>query len=928
MTKAFELGPASRTSNSVDAGRGRAPAHAEAATLPLEPAEPGRSLLALQRSAGNRAVVALLGAGHHDGRTGVNALAGLRRDAGGRLRRRIGPEQAGKRVKHNESGAEYVAHEIEGGQYELQPLGAGDAVTVDPTDDDYELAGELDTKLATVEEEPERRNVARMAAQGMIKSVEQAMKAQKFERALTLLQSVAALLATSSTPEGLGAKPMTSTDLDKHLGDTIGYGKVMGSVYRAALFLSPPEAAAAIKGAVSTRDRGLKSTYKDAFKGGVPPDLGDTLVRKFEACRTAPELVPSLVALVKEREVATKKDEIAAYNKEVPALLGKKSFQAAYLGMAEARSKVKGDAAPVVEGPEAAQKAALLRHLGVEPTESEPGSLFNTILGDYLLNTGKAERLKHVLEEDPAFLEQCRKAVTDQEIHATLASIKGGKPHSITNINDYVGDKLNDPLMRWILDKKIPVEVHATSALTSLVALKQDGFTDVIEIPSAHEGTKKYVASNPSTGKAKVVFQTLPGASYAIQTAGQFLFYELYKVLAKETTKTVPASPYVHEGYKARNMLSKTESAARYLLLAPGSTAALIAEVPYVGKPPKIGDKGEIMLEGVGEQQVKLTKVEVETLPADQLKILKEDMDWPKLYADVLRDSGIVAADIACIGRKAELTKALATFEVEPDKNVVLPYFNVRVFRLKKKDGGTATVLSFQISPDFFGDRAGALATALKTLGVAHVTFIGTAGGLGEGIAKGDTVVPETYANYADSVLRPHHAQRGVRTEGRRALAQAGWSACRGTFADHREPGDDHKVEGASRVERRLRSGLHCRRPSGLDGLSIRAVLRLRRPRQPGVDRSRRDGGERRRTGRPGGGGGRVTGVRKSRAQRHQEGGRRHRSRRQGGRRRALSHGRRRDHHRQAGREGRQTLEGPSECPRARACEGQPRQLA
>jgi nucleoside phosphorylase len=475
-----------------------------------------------------------------------------------------------------------------------------------------------------------------------------------------------------------------------------------------------------------------------------------------------------LLRIVGERKKGVKNDEAKAYDKAVPPLLKDGDFRKSYLGMTESkfriRHKTKIDIYDAViseavvkytiDDTEARTRAYLLDHLDMKVTIESLKDPVDKILNDGLGTNEKAERLKHLFEDDPLLLKEATENLKTEEPHKTLLAIKsGGKEHSISNINDYVGDKLNDPLMEWVISKKIPVEVHATSVLLSFAKLKVEGFTDIIEIPSSHTGTKKYVAANPESGLAKIVFQTQPGASYAIQTVGQFLFYELYKDLGAREKLTPIEGDFVHKDFKARNLLGVEGKVARYLLVKSGSTTGFIAEIPFVDHPHEITEAGAIHLIGVGGEEVILKGVDVQTLPVDQLKVVNEEVKWDNVYVEALKDAGVEVAEIACIGRKEALKTALKAFGVTPSVNMELPYFNVTVFHLKRDLLGPVVLLAFQISPDFFGDRAGALALALKRIGVKHVTFVGTAGGLAKGLEKGDFVVPKDFANYAEEAL-------------------------------------------------------------------------------------------------------------------------------------------------------------------------------
>lgn len=141
----------------------------------------------------------------------------------------------------------------------------------------------------------------------------------------------------------------------------------------------------------------------------------------------------------------------------------------------------------------------------------------------------RGERIQCLFEDDPGLLEHCCQQIRPGTINPLLVELSQNPkmPHSISDINAYTGDKLTMPLMTWIINAGIPVEVHATSTQASFAKLVQEGFTDIVEIPSNHAGTQKLIVRNPENGAVKVVFQCLPGESYCIQTCGPLLLYKI-----------------------------------------------------------------------------------------------------------------------------------------------------------------------------------------------------------------------------------------------------------------------------------------------------------------------------------------------------------------------------------------------------------------
>ena len=464
-------------------------------------------------------------------------------------------------------------------------------------------------------------------------------------------------------------------------------------------------------------------------------------------------------------------------------------FRDKYAELALAKYEVNHKAdAPTGDATEIKLKRAVLEHLEVSKPEKELGKSLDELLRTHIKN--KSTSIEQMFRADPKLREDCLARITDVQLHQLLTDMRAsGEAHSIHDVNDYVGDKISDPLMQWVVSQKIPVEVHATSSLASAAKLSSEGFTDLFDLPSAHTATKKLIAFNPKTGFTKVVIQSLPGTSYAVQTSGQFLFYELYnysKTLADSIP--VPKGLYEPDGYRVQKLVGKANGKARYLLapVAPASssaassasngsansakaaTTAHVAEVPCPdGATWEIIDGKLKVPEGMAGT-IRITEDTVARMDPAQLTVHEEKVDYVPMYLDALKTHGVTQADIAVIGESANLAKELGGNKkdhgAKPTGSINLPHFNASIFHVVGKDAQTKVMLTFTISPHFFGDRAGFLVQALKQLGVQHVLFTGTAGGLEVDAKVGDIVFPDRFADASDGKNKPvggvHNAAR------------------------------------------------------------------------------------------------------------------------------------------------------------------------
>ena len=222
--------------------------------------------------------------------------------------------------------------------------------------------------------------------------------------------------------------------------------------------------------------------------------------------------------------------------------------------------------------------------------------------------------------------------------------------------------------------------------------------------------------------------------------------------------------PFVYNTYKALGVV-KTEKGgdmnrALYRLEDPETKHQVFAVVPIFDEPFPISDKGEIMLKGVSEHDIHIR--EIERIKPDQLTVFEETTDVEQMYHETLKSAGVSHVDIAVLGGSGDLVGILGNepFNVKPSITIALPQFNGIIFDLKAEK--SATLFACQLSPDFFGDRSGKLATVLKDLGAKHMIFTGTAGGLGRKHRVGDIVVPEFLLNFAEGEM----AKKGIRNQG------------------------------------------------------------------------------------------------------------------------------------------------------------------
>ena len=397
-------------------------------------------------------------------------------------------------------------------------------------------------------------------------------------------------------------------------------------------------------------------------------------------------------------------------------------------------------------------KLLLLHHLNLESKKFLKKSLEEIMIDG--LNR-RAETIKHLFDDNPDLLKEAKKN-SKVKIHPTLQKILSGDVHSITDINDYVGDKLNDPLMHWVIRKNIPIEVHATSILASFAQLNSEGFIDIIEIPSSHKGTSKYVAYNPKRKLSKVVFQTMPGESYQIQTTGAFLFYELrdFDNTLVEKIENPKDGAFKYANFEAKTLLKVEENEklkrALYLLVDEKTGKQLLAEIPFLEKPFPI-ESGAITLKGVDKEVINIRAIE--RLNPEQLTIYEEKTDYKKMYREALAMAGVKQIDIAVLGGSGELERQFSVSKIKPVTKISLLQFNATIYELKSDKHEKVTLFSCQISPDFFGNRAGELAGALREFGVKNLVFTGTAGGLGKDLSVGDIVVPEKIQNFSEGSL-------------------------------------------------------------------------------------------------------------------------------------------------------------------------------
>jgi hypothetical protein len=696
--------------------------------------------------------------------TSASVPSVIRRSGPAVIQRRIGAGQSHRVVK-DKSDVRFLANEdAKTGHYSLQPLAGGTPVQgVGADDDEYELADPA----------TDEQVVSAVAATGAhdvlewLAGVHRALEKERFADAVTLLKRMHGIVA--AMPQG-AASAMSENELELELGK-LTYGKALKRSYR-ALLLQPE--AVMIPGLEQAIGNALPALTAHDFSKTPKEALARSLAGELRARRRQPDMVPTLVRLLSSdlagAQLAERRHAVTRYEGEQIPVMAETSTKAAYVAMAEdklAHEDKDGKYAKaiklevdkgILKEADLCSRAALIHHLigPLKGTTEEIAKKLTAQTVDSLLKEHlqkKSERIKHLFFDRPALMQDVEKLVTDGTVHESIKALRGGKEHSIKDINFYVGDKLNEPMLRWVVDNNIPVEVHATTVLASFAKLKAEGFTDIVEIPSSHEGTAKYIVSNPDDKTTKIVFQTRPGVSYAIATIGAFLLYELHKIGAEVTKAlSVDDGDWKHGSYQARNVIKddKTGKVATYLL-ANASGETLAAEVPYIDKPYPVNDDGTIKVAGIPTKTITIKELKVDRLDEKNLKVFKEDVDYKAMYLNALKGHHVDSADLAIIGRKKEVKKMLEVdFKAKkPALEISVPGFNADLYLLKGSLGAKR-VLLHQISPDFYGDRAKFLAQALEAIGVLHIAFVGTAGGIASGMKKFDTAVPEMITNIAD----------------------------------------------------------------------------------------------------------------------------------------------------------------------------------
>ncbi len=731
------------------------------------------------------------------------------------VRRKIGTGQSHKEVARTEGDVRYIAGLEKEGKYSLQPIGGGPAVDdVDAENEAYTVVGALDASTLAERIKPAENAEAAYDVVAWTSKVRSAIAKDDYLGAKALLERMKSLLGAlpKSASPALDDTELLQRLKTLRYGTFLfrDYRAALLLPHKDAV----ADFKAAVESKKALLEKQVKHDFVTQDVKTLAGDLADKVRAEQRKPDLLPTLIRLIDADKRVVEGSIARQAKVAHEAALPTTMQDVERAEVYkksavlkLAQNKARKNVYRAAIElaVTEGVdllEATTRAALLDHL-IGPMEDPPSA--KTKVPEIVIPEGlsgveletkqreaqtkrdEATRLEteRVTKETRRIADKIKEATVEAiitrdiakkssrmkylfadsdgddllkdvaklvpaDVHKTLLAIKGGEQHSIFEINQYVGDKLNEPLMQWILKKGIEVEVHASGVLASFAQMKSQGFTDVIEIPSSHTGTKKYIVAKPEDGTAKVVFQTLPGESYAIQTVGAFLFYEIYEQGGLVANITVAdTTPWKYKDFKARNVISQEKNVARYLLQDKGAT--LTADVPFTKSPHKIDDDGAIVLDGVPKSAIVVNDVAVKTLDPKKLKVLEEDIDHEKVYLDIMKSNGIDHVDIAALGRKGELKRMLADEGLDPVIELTLPNFNTTVYHVKA--GADKKVLAaFQLSPDFFGDRSGALTRALKALGVEHITFVGTSGGLGADVELNDLFVPAELANAAETM--------------------------------------------------------------------------------------------------------------------------------------------------------------------------------
>lgn len=357
--------------------------------------------------------------------------------------------------------------------------------------------------------------------------------------------------------------------------------------------------------------------------------------------------------------------------------------------------------------------------------------------------------------------------------------------HSISNINKYVGDKWDEDFISLLVKERLPIEVCCVDSSDFKQLQRLDGYDTLIEFKSLHNGSDRYLATNMAKGESKFIVRIDLGESYKIHTIGQMLLFEtyvsVYDAESVRDSELLFIEPSLQNPVLGSSFSSDQDASFKTDGCEFEGPSILSSNFTY----QKDGLVNSIICHLYKDESNQLIAIQKESFGRaenDPLEEVALNYSKPKLSNSVVAGVPVIARrldpnlltikskpisdvwseivnqfkcildeslgslyptiDILILGGEKEVSGLM----IRKDYGVCVlnigrPNFNAKIYKSKKNN---KMIMSCNISPNFFGDRAGCLVEALIPLRLKSILLTGTSGALKSDLPIGRVLLPKT----------------------------------------------------------------------------------------------------------------------------------------------------------------------------------------
>ncbi len=379
----------------------------------------------------------------------------------------------------------------------------------------------------------------------------------------------------------------------------------------------------------------------------------------------------------------------------------------------------------------------------------------------------------------------------------SVARFDPDAPHSMHNRDRYIETRVWDGVVEDALDNRRVVEFHQTSKDESFASLARRGFTEVsrIHVPKSDQFNQLFLARSPDTGEIRYLLTEISGSDRI------FHMQMLWRLaigsdrpdrcrLAEVSGRGLSSEQVETHLHPVRGEVEIYRKYSRALLASNRVPDTVVVgfvngmRKELIGRHRAAEKFGRLLRMGPDPVQTLKRKIErrADRLPGPAARAYRnaasalDGVFLPEILSGadrrsvfkrqaqvdaVLELEAKLAAVAAAHVRVTELTSLFQDGELKTGSSDRLQrpqqgeFLDQAMFSYKNASGQVKHLLVTRMP---YGDLAHTLGKAIVDRDIRQVTVVGTCGGLGEGLAVGDQMLPTRY----DGRLHPNDLIRAA----------------------------------------------------------------------------------------------------------------------------------------------------------------------